>query len=108
MSNKAKGKHKLTSKSRLFVREVAEALSQQVMIDGLRQFTVEGIVEAKWKIAGIATLMLHLGNNIAATECAFEAENMENLINNDNIRAEVWQNLKDALSEDNPDEENSK
>ena len=67
------------------------------MIDGLSQYNLDGIIEAKWKMAGIANLLLRLGNKIAAAECANEAAQMDALLNSDTARAEVWQNLKEAL-----------
>jgi len=99
MSKKPVGRAKLAPKTHGKIATIAKDLIKQIIIDGLRQYTIEGVVEAKWKIAGIATLMLHLGNNFAATECVFEADHMDSLLNNDNIRAEVWQNLKEALDE---------
>jgi hypothetical protein len=97
MAKKPIGKAKLAPKTHGKIANISKGLVQQIMIDGLRQYTVEGVIEAKWKIAGIANLLLRLGNKIAAAEVANEAAQMDALLNSDTARAEVWQNLKEAI-----------
>jgi len=97
MSSKAKGNHKLTTKSRRLVSAIAAELAQQVIIDGLRQYTIDGIVEAKWKLAGIGNLLLRLGDTDGAKARVAEAGQMSGLLNSQNSRGEVWQNLKEGL-----------
>ena len=104
MAKKPVGKAKLAPKTHAKVAIIAKGLAKQMTIDGLRQYTLEGIVEAKWKIAGMANLLLRLGNKLAATELAIEADHMDALLGSDNVRAEVWQNLKEALGEDETDD----
>ncbi len=99
MAKKPVGKAKLAPKTHAKIAIIAKGLAKQMTIDGLEQYTLEGIVEAKWKIAGMANLLLRLGNKVAAVEVMMDADNMDNLLNSDNVRAEVWQNLKDALGE---------
>lgn len=96
MAKKPVGKAKLAPKTHGKIAIIAKELNKQIMIDGLSQYTLDGIIEAKWKIAGIATLLLRLGNKIAAMECANDAGRLDALLNSDTTRAEVWQNLKDA------------
>jgi hypothetical protein len=100
MAKKPVGKAKLAPKTHGKIAIIAKDLSKQIMVDGLRQFTLDGIIEAKWKIAGIANLLLRMGNKVAAAECANEAAQMDALLNSDNTRAEVWQNLKEELGVD--------
>lgn len=104
MSTKAKGKHKLTSKSRLFVRQIADSLVQQIVLDGLKQFTIEGIVEAKWKIAGISNLILRIGDKEGAKLFILEANKMDALLNSQNTRGEIWANLREALEDEDSDD----
>ena len=104
MTGKLKGNHKLTAKSRRFVAKVAEELTQQVMIDGLKQFTDDGIIEAKWKIAGIANLVQRLGEEDWAKSLVQVANHMNALLNSQNARAEVWQNLREAIENDADDQ----
>ena len=44
-------------------------------------------------------MLLRMGNRIAAAELLIEASHMEALLNSDNDRAEVWQNLKEAIGD---------
>lgn len=105
MAKKPVGKAKLAPKTHAKIAILAKDLAKQMTIDGLRQYSLAGIIEAKWKIAGIANLLLRMGNKIAAAELIIEAEKMGALLNSDNNRAEVWQTLKEALGE-NESEEN--
>ena len=103
MAKKPVGKAKLALKTHAKIALIAKGLAKQMTIDGLAQYTLEGIIEAKWKIAGMANLLVRLGNKIAAVEVMMDADNMDNLLNSDNVRAEVWQNLKEALGEKKED-----
>ena len=110
MAKKPVGKAKLAPKTHAKIAIIAKELAKQVTIDGLRQYTLEGIIEAKWKIAGMANLLHRLGNNVAAVVVMMDADKMNSLLNSDNVRAEVWQNLKEALvdaeaKEDTPETE---
>jgi hypothetical protein len=104
MAKKPVGKAKLAPKTHGKIAIIAKELAKQMMVDGLTQYTLEGIIEAKWKIAGMANLLLRLGNKLAAAEVANEAAQMDGLLNSDNARAEVWQNLKEALESGEPEE----
>jgi len=99
MTKKPVGKAKLAPKTHGKIANIAKDLVKQITIDGLRQYTTEGVIEAKWKIAGMANLLLRLGNKVAAIEVMTAADHMNSLLNNDTVRAEVWQNLKEALEE---------
>jgi len=99
MAKKPVGRAKLAPKTHGKIAVIAKSLAKQMTIDGLNQFTLDGIVEAQWKIAGMANLLLRMGNKLAAIEVMMDADNMRNLLENDNIRAEVWQNLKEVLAE---------
>lgn len=107
MAKKPVGRAKLAPKTHGKIANIAKSLVQQIMVDGLKQFNIEGIVEAKWKIAGIANLLLRMGNKLAAAECANEAAQMDALLNSDTARGEVWENLKEALDSDEDKEEDS-
>jgi hypothetical protein len=107
MAKKPVGKAKLAPKTHAKIAIIAKELVKQIMIDGLGQYTIDGIIEAKWKIAGIANLLLRMGNKLAAAECANEAAQMDALLNSDTARGEVWENLKEALDSDENKEEDS-
>jgi hypothetical protein len=96
MSNKLKGSTKFAPNTLRNIRKIAEPLIEQVMLDGLKQYTVAGIVEAKWKIAGIANLLKRIGDEETTVKCIMEANKLENLLDMQTLRAEVWQNLKEA------------
>jgi len=103
MAKKPVGKAKLAPKTHAKIAILAKDLAKQMTVDGLSQFTLEGIVEAKWKIAGMANLFIRMGNKVAAAELLVEAGRMDALLNSDNNRAEVWQNLKEVLEEGKKD-----
>ena len=96
MSNKLKNKLKLPNNGRNIVSTIAKDLVDQVLLDGLGQYTVDGIVEAKWKLAGIANLLKRLGVEPLVDRCVLEANRLDTLLNLESARALVWQNLREA------------
>jgi len=99
MTGRLKGRANITQTARKSVGNTAKKLCNEAMIDGLAQFTVEGIVEAKWKILGMAHLLVEITAVEPAKVCLLQAAQMDALLNQETKRAEVWQNLKEGLAE---------
>lgn len=97
MSNKLKNKTKLPNNGRNIVASIAKDLVDQTILDGLMQYSVDGIIEAKWKLVGIANLLKRLGVETLVDRCVLEVNRMDTLLNIETARAGVWQNLKEAM-----------
>ena len=93
-------KIKLAPKTFHRIQNIARPLIDQFLIDGLSQYTIEGIVEAKWKIAGISNLLLRIGEKEVLQECIEKVNKLDSLLTMETLRAQVWQNLKEQLEED--------
>lgn len=90
----------MAKNDRRIIGNEAKNLVDQVMIEGLRQFSLDGIVEAKWKIAGIANLLQRLGSKDHLDFCIASVNQLETLLNVETARAHVWENVREALEEE--------
>lgn len=96
-----KNEGRLAPKTFRRICTIVKPLIDQFIVDGLSQYTVEGIIEAKWKIAGVSNILLRIGERNLLQQCIQEVNKLDNLLKMETLRAEVWQNLKEALEQGN-------
>jgi len=101
MPKQKNSKVRLATKTYARICSIVKPLIDQFIIDGLSQYTVEGIIEAKWKIAGVSNILLRIGERNLLQQCIQEVNKLDNLLKMETLRAEVWQNLKEALEQGN-------
>jgi hypothetical protein len=103
MAKQKNSKVRLATKTYVRICNTVKPLIDQFIVDGLSQYTVEGIIEAKWKIAGIANLLLRIGERNLLQRCIQEVNRLDSLLKVETLRAEVWQNLKETLEQEKKD-----